>query len=281
MSEEAEIEVGGADVVPGVEVQGEVQSTKYKVQSEVQGTKDKVQGEVQGTKYKVRSEVQGEVQGTRDEVQCAGEQVEQVEPVVNPFDFTAEAEGEVLSSEDEVQGESDVGEEYVLDFGAAFGGTDAVRDMITGHARAAGISAEAGSKFISCVCEELRQDALRQAQEGYRVLEEEWKGDFGRRMERCKGTLHELLKEGVVSEQDVGVLMNPAVFRVVDKLRGMLGERSAVGTRQAAAASAKARYDAIMGNPKCEEFQILMNPSHPRYRQTADYVNGLAGSRLF
>lgn len=201
------------------------------------------------------------------------------EPVVNPFDFTVESDGEGAAE----VAVDDGGEEeaYVLDFGAAFGGTDAVRDMITGHARSAGISADAGSKFICSVCEELRQDALRQAQEGYRVLEEEWKADFGRRMERCKGTLQELLKEGVVSAEDVGVLMNPAVFRVVDKLRGMLGERSAVGTRQAAAASAKAQYESIMSNPQCEEFQILMNPSHPRYRQTADYVNGLAGSRLF
>lgn len=204
------------------------------------------------------------------------------ESVVNPFDFTAEPEGEVGDGGGGAEEAAvDVGEEYVLDFGAAFGGTDAVRDMITGRAREAGISAEAGSRFISSVCEELRQDALRQAQEGYRVLEEEWKGDFGRRMERCKVTLHELLREGVVGEGDVGVLMNPAVFRVVDRLRGELGERSAVGTRQAAAVSGRAQYEAIMGNPKSEEFQILMNPSHPRYRQTADYVNGLAGSRLF
>ncbi len=206
---------------------------------------------------------------------------EQAEAVVNPFDFSTEPEGEVEDGGGGAEDAADAEGEYVLDFGEAFGGTDEVRAMITARAKDAGISAEAGSRFIAGVCEQLRADALRQAQEGYKALEEEWKGDFGVRMQRCKGVLHGLLKEGVVKQEDMAGLMNQAVFRIVDSLGARLGERGAVGTREAAAVSARSKYDEIMGNPKSAEFQILMNPSHPKYRETADYVNRLAGSRVF
>lgn len=207
---------------------------------------------------------------------------ESAEPVVNPFDFSEQPEGEAEDSGGGAEEAAvDAEGEYVLDFGEAFGGTDEVRAMITARAKESGISAEAGSRFIAGVCEQLRADALRQAQEGYKALEDEWKGDFGVRMQRCKGVLHGLLKEGVVKQEDMAGLMNQAVFRIVDSLGARLGERGAVGTREAAAVSARTKYDEIMGNPKSAEFQILMNPSHPKYRETADYVNRLAGSRVF
>lgn len=204
----------------------------------------------------------------------------EAEPV-NPFDFSAEPEAEAEEGEAGAKEAEQAEADYVLDFGEAFGGTDEVRAMITARAKESGISAEAGSRFIAGVCEQLRQDALRQAQDGYKALEDEWKGDFGVRMQRCKSVLHGLLKEGVVKQEDMAGLMNQAVFRIVDSLGARLGERGAVGTREAAAANARTKYDEIMGNPKSAEFQILMNPSHPKYRETADYVNRLAGSRVF
>ena len=209
------------------------------------------------------------------------EQAEAAEVPVNPFDFSAEPEAEAGDGEAGAEEAAEAEADYVLDFGEAFGGTDEVRAMITARAKEAGISAEAGSRFIAGVCEQLRADALRQAQAGYKALEDEWKGDFGVRMQRCKGVLHGLLKEGVVRQEDMPGLMNEAVFRLVDSLGARLGERGAVGTREAAAASARTKYEEIMGNPKSAEFQILMNPSHPKYRETADYVNRLAGSRVF
>lgn len=203
---------------------------------------------------------------------------------VNPFDFSVEdddgegADGEGAEAEGEGEGG---GEEYVLDFGAAFGGSDEVRGMITRYARDAGITAEAGSRFISGVCEELRVGAQRAAVEGYKQLEEAWKGDFEVRMRGCKQVLRELVKGGVVSEEEGRGLLTPGVFKVVDALRSRVGEVGAVGTKAAATMSNKEAYSRIMSDPKSEQFQILMNPSHPKYRETADYVNRLAGARIY
>lgn len=223
----------------------------------------------------------------------AGEKVDAVpeekveapaEPEGNPFDFSAEEEDEggEAESEPSADGEGEAGgEEYVLDFGAAFGGSDEVRGMITRHAREAGITAEAGSRFISRVCEELRVGAQRAAVDGYKALEEEWRGDFEVKMRGCKQVLRGLVRSGAVSEQDVQALMHPAVFRVVDALRAGAGEVGAVGVKAGATLSNKEAYQRIMNDPKGEAFQILMNPSHPKYRETADYVNRLAGVKVY
>jgi hypothetical protein len=217
------------------------------------------------------SEVPG---GEAQEGADAGQQVQ-----VNPFDFSEQPEEQAQDAKE--ANAAQVEPVYELELGEAFGGSDDVRRMITFNAKEAGISAEAGSRFVTKVCEHLREESIRQAQEGYRALEDDWKGDFSVRVNRCKSTLHAMLNEGLVTQQDMPVLMNQAVFRVVDRLVGALGERSAEGARQAAAASAKAQYDAIMSDTKGETFKILMNPSHPKYRETAEYMNRLAGARIY
>ena len=203
------------------------------------------------------------------------------EPEVNPFDFSAEEEEGGGEAEAPADGEGGGEEEYVLDFGAAFGGSDEVRGMITRHAKESGITAEAGSRFISRVCEELRVGAQRAAVDGYKALEEEWRGDFEVKMRGCKQVVRSLVRSGAVGEGDVAALMHPAVFRVVDALRAGAGEVGAVGVKAGATLSNKEAYAAIMNDPKGEAFQILMNPSHPKYRETADYVNRLAGVKVY
>ena len=216
-----------------------------------------------------------------DAVPEGKEEAPAAEPEVNPFDFSGE-EDEGGEAEAPADGEGEAGgEEYVLDFGAAFGGSDEVRGMITRHAKESGITAEAGSRFISAVCEELRVGAQRAAVDGYKALEAEWKGDFEVKMRGCKQVLRGLVRSGAVSEQDVQALMHPAVFRVVDALRAGTGEVGAVGVKAGATLSNKEAYQRIMNDPKGEQFQILMNPSHPKYRETADYVNRLAGVKVY
>lgn len=199
------------------------------------------------------------------------------EEVQNPFDFTAEPEEE---SEESAEAEEQQGE-YLLDFGDAFGGTDDVRSMITKHAREAGISAEAGSKFVAAVCRGLKEDAIAQGQAAYKALEDVWGADFGKNMKGTKATLHGMLKEGVISESEVAGLMNPAVFKLVNHLRSRMGEGGSVGTKQAAKEDPATEYARIMNDTKSHEFQVLMNPSHPEYKAVAERVNKLVGRRLY
>lgn len=195
----------------------------------------------------------------------------------NPFDFTAEPEEESETAEPEAEEQGD----YLLDFGDAFGGTDEVRDLITKQAREAGISAEAGSRFVAAVCRGLKEDAIAQGQAAYKALEEQWGSEFSKNMKGTKATLHSMLKEGVISENEVAGLMNPAVFKLVNHLRSRMGEGASVGTKHAAKEDPATEYARIMNDTKCHEFQVLMNPSHPEYKSVAERVNKLVGRRLY
>ena len=213
----------------------------------------------------------------KDAAMDAAPEAQEVEPEVNPFDFTAEPEDD---AEDDVQAET-ADADYTLDFGEAFGGTDAVRSMITQHAREAGISVAAGSKFVAAVCKSLKADAIEQGNAAYKALEDTWGADFNRNMRSTKGVLHGLLKEGVIGEAEVAGLMSPAVFKLVHHLHGRMGEGASVGTKQAAKEDAATEYNRIMSDTKSHEFQVLMNPNHPEYKAVSERVNRLAGRRLF
>ncbi|MBR3925547.1 MAG: hypothetical protein IKJ58_02150 [Akkermansia sp.] len=199
------------------------------------------------------------------------------EETVNPFDFTAEPEEESEASEEP---EPEPGD-YQLDFGEAFGGNDTVRGMITKHAREAGISVEAGSKFVSAVCKSLQADAVEKGEAAYKQLEDSWGAEFDRNMKGTKAALHSMLKAGVISESEVSSLMNPAVFKLVHHLRSRMGEGAALGTKQAAKEDPATEYARIMNDTKSHEFQVLMNPSHPEYKAIAERVNKLVGRRLY
>lgn len=201
------------------------------------------------------------------------------EAVVNPFDFSAADAGDDDGGGGEPAAEDDGGD-YELDFGQSFGGSDEVRDMITGHARAAGISREAGSRFVASVCESLLQQHQAQTKSAYDALAEEWGADFDKNEAGCKRMLGQMLKAGVIQESDKAALLNPSVFRVINHIRQAMGERPALGTTKAVQMDGRKEYERIMSDPKSPQFQILMNPQHPEYRQTAAYMNGLAGMKL-
>lgn len=218
----------------------------------------------------------GDIEATPEvPVETAAEVTEEVQ--VNPFDFTAEPEEDGGDSTADAPEEG----EYTLDFGADFGGTDDVRNLITKQAREAGISAEAGSKFVAAVCRGLKEGVIAQGQAAYKQLEDVWGAEFGKNMKGTKATLHGMLKEGVISESEVAGLMNPAVFKLVNHLRSRMGEGASVGTKQAAKEDPATEYARIMNDTKSHEFQVLMNPSHPEYKAIAERVNKLVGRRLY
>lgn len=220
----------------------------------------------------------GDIEATPEvPVETATEETEEVQ--VNPFDFTTEE----AESEESGDSTADAPEgEYTLDFGADFGGTDDVRNLITKQAREAGISAEAGSRFVAAVCRGLKEDAIAQGQAAYKALEEQWGAKFGKNMKDTKAALHGMLKEGVIAENEVAGLMNPAVFKLVNHLTSRMGEGGgAIGTKAAAKVDPATEYSRIMNDPKSHEFQVLMNPSHPEYKSVAERVNKLVGRRLY
>lgn len=192
----------------------------------------------------------------------------------DPFDFTKAEEQE------QSQDEKDDGE-YVLELGESFKGSDEVRGMITQHAKAAGLDAGAAGKFVAAVCESLAAGVREQRLAGFESLKKEWGRNFSENMAGTKVVLNELLKSGVIDAGQVEEFKSPAVFKTVNYLRSKLGEKGTAGMRETRDAGRATELKDILENSDNAMNAILMNPMHPKYAATAEYVNGLAGMRLF
>lgn len=197
------------------------------------------------------------------------------EAPANPFDFTQI--GQVADSASAEDGDSG---DYSLDFGSAFTGSDEIRSMITGHAQQAGISAKAGSAFVGAVCHSLLEAQQKKGMADYESLEKEWGSAFESNLQNTKAVMGQLFSSGVIRQEDAPELMTPAVFRLVNHMRTKMGENPALGVNKPSTTDGRAEYQRIMSNPKSAEFQILMNPQHPQYKETAARMNSLAGMTL-
>lgn len=192
----------------------------------------------------------------------------------DPFDFTKEVEEKAEENTEEAG-------EYVLELGDSFGGSDEVRSMLTGHARELGLPADKAGKFVAAVCESLKAGMQEQRNAGYSELKKEWGRDAGANFDGTKRVLNDMLKAGVIKAEQVEEFKSPAVFRAINYLRSRMGEQGTKGLGQTATASKAGELKDILENPDNSMFQILMNPMHPKYAETAKYVNGLAGMQLY
>lgn len=196
----------------------------------------------------------------------------------NPFDFTLE------DNPDPAQPPAggDPGDEYVLELGESFTGTDETRSMIASHAKANGIAPDAAGAFVTQVCDSLltaQRDADKQALES---LKGEWKGEFDGNMAATRRFIADAVKHGGISKEDAQALMNPHVFRLCNVLRGMVGEERTRGAGQAAGAQSRQQeMDDIINNPDNPYHKDLFNPGSKGYQAAAEHFNRLAGVKIY
>lgn len=192
----------------------------------------------------------------------------------DPFDFMKEEQA------DEPKAEENDGE-YVLELGDSFGGSDEVRSMITGHAKELGLPADKAGAFVAAVCDSLHAGVAEQRKAGYAELKKEWGRDADANFDGTKRVLRDMVKSGVIKAEQVEEFKSPAVFRAMNYLRSRLGEQGTKGMRTAGDASRATELKDILENPDNAMNKILMNPLHPKYSETAKYVNGLAKMNLY
>lgn len=196
----------------------------------------------------------------------------------NPFDFTQE------DTPDPAQppADGDPGDEYVLELGESFNGTDETRSMIASHAKANGIAPDAAGAFVTQVCDSLlaaQREADKQALES---LKGEWKGEFDGNMAATRRFIADAVKHGGISKEDAQALMNPHVFRLCNVLRGMVGEERTRGAGQAASAQSRQQeMDDIINNPDNPYHKDLFNPGSKGYKAAAEHFNRLAGIKIY
>lgn len=197
---------------------------------------------------------------------------------VNPFDFTQE------DNPDPAQppANGDPGDDYVLELGESFTGTDETRSMIATHAKANGIAPDAAGAFVTQVCDSLLAAQREADKAALDSLKGEWKGDFDGNMAATRRFIADAVKHGGISKEDAQALMNPHVFKLCNVLRGMVGEERTRGAGQAAGAQSRQQeMDDIINNPDNPYHKDLFNPGSKGYKAAAEHFNRLAGVKIY
>lgn len=196
----------------------------------------------------------------------------------NPYDFSGGAE----------QPDPDPGSppplspqektEYEIDFGEGFVENDALRDMLKGHARAAGLPADAAGKFLSEVAASIRADEEAAFKEADEALKDEWGAEYETNVSAAKAFARKLSVESGVSMEKMAVFASPDGFRVLHAISRLTGEGGLKGGGQIPAKTNPAdEAQAILSDPNHRYYKAIADPSHPQWREATAYYNKLVG----
>ena len=196
----------------------------------------------------------------------------------NPYDFSGGAEQSdpdpgsppPLSPQEET--------EYEIDFGEGFVENDALRDMLKGHARAAGLPADAAGKFLSEVAASIRADEEEAFKPADAALKDGWGAEYETNVSAAKAFARKLSVESGVSMEKMAVFASPDGFRVLHAISRMTGEGGLKGGGQIPAKTDPAdEAQAILSDPNHRYYKAIADPSHPQWREATDYYNKLVG----
>ena len=196
----------------------------------------------------------------------------------NPYDFSGGAEQSdpdpgsppPLSPQEET--------EYEIDFGEGFVENDALRDMLKGHARAAGLPADAAGKFLSEVAASIRADEEEAFKEADEALKDEWGAEYETNVSAAKAFARKLSVESGVPMEKMAVFASPDGFRVLHAISRLTGEGGLKGGGQIPAKTDPAdEAQAILSDPNHRYYKAIAAPSHPQWREATDYYNKLVG----
>ena len=196
----------------------------------------------------------------------------------NPFDFTAVKS----DAPQDTVAQAETTTDYSPDYGANWRGSDEERSAITDLAQKAGLSVEGAGKFVSSVLDYYTEQNQQNNQKEFAALQELWGKDFDKKLGATCQALNQFANEMGLDNQQRQAYMRPEAFLLVNHLLSRLGEHPALGVSSPAPAVAgKSEYDRIMSDPGNEVHDILINPNHPKYKETAEKMNALAGVNLF
>ena len=168
--------------------------------------------------------------------------------------------------------------EYEIDFGEGFVENDALRDMLKGHARAAGLPADAAGKFLSEVAASIRADEEAAFKEADEALKDEWGAEYETNVSAAKAFARKLSVESGVSMEKMAVFASPDGFRVLHAISRLTGEGGLKGGGQIPAKTDPAdEAQAILSDPNHRYYKAIADPSHPQWREATDYYNKLVG----
>lgn len=212
----------------------------------------------------------------QDEAQDAGAEA------ADPWDFDAEeAEDSAEATAQAEAQEAEEAEEYVLEFGQHYTGSEQTTARITAIAKESGLDAKGFSKALQGITEYLVEQQAQVRASGLEDLKSAWKSDFDKNMKQVRGVLREAFAGQELSAERKAALQSADVFKLVHHLASRVGEQAAAVGRAAPVMSAKQQAEDMLNNPNNPLREALLNPSHAKHKYAAEQYNKLFGVRVF
>lgn len=200
----------------------------------------------------------------------------------DPWDFNAEeAEDSAEAMAQAEAQEESAADEYVLEFGQHYNGSEQTTARITAIAKESGLDAKGFSKAMQGITEYLVEQQAQVRAAGLEDLKSAWKSDFDKNMKQVRGVLREAFAGQDLSDERKAALQSADVFKLVHHLASRVGEQAAAVGRAAPVMSAKQQADDMLNNPDNPLREALLNPSHAKHRYAAEQYNKLFGVRVF
>lgn len=169
-------------------------------------------------------------------------------------------------------------EAYEVPWGDDFFENDALRDMLSGHAKAAGLPAGEVGRFLNNVAASIREDELRAFQADDAALKGDWGKDYEHNMAEAKAFARRLGERSGVSVEEIGkAFANPTGFRLLHAMSKAMGEGGIKGAERGVNAADEAK--AMLSDPSHRYYEAIGNPSHPKWTEANAYYNRLVGLR--
>ncbi len=170
-------------------------------------------------------------------------------------------------------------EEYILDLSELDDGDKPYVDILTNHAKEAGIEAKKASTFIVGFTKALHEYHAEQVEQEKKALRREWGNDFKSKFTQTQAFMSRLFARAGLSDVERAMFSNPAGYRICRKFMSAMGEKGGNSASTGTPMSKQERVDAEV--IKLVEMQARPDVTPAMLAGQKAKINTIAGMRLF
>lgn len=194
-------------------------------------------------------------------------------------DLQGADEGQTAEQQPEEQGEQqkEPGDEYALEFGEASLVPEDLRGDLTGIAKELGVDSKAAVQLLDKSLNAYVARNEAQMKEAGAQLKQEWGDRYAANVRAVKPLMVKVLQKAGIPLEQAGPLKSPMGFRLMNAVREMMGESSALAgaSKTEPVLSREQRLQRLYNDPA--KMEILANPAHDKWAEVNAEVNKLMG----
>ena len=155
---------------------------------------------------------------------------------------------------------------YAIEWPEDYEPAEDFAEIATREAERAGLDKTGVGRYTAAMVAALQDYQGKQLEAQDKALKEEWGAEYESKLSSAKEFLGQLRSDGVLTAEDAAFFESPRGMRIMNALRGSVGESPAAGL-QAQTANEKSWAHEAMTNPKHPDYEALHTWNHPRFKE--------------